>query len=52
LEELIAFVFRNEDVITQKPSTVNVVIELSLCEISGSHGGEYEVQGLLGYAAV
>jgi hypothetical protein len=22
------------------------------CEISGSHGGEYEVQSLLGYSAV
>jgi hypothetical protein len=22
------------------------------CEISGSHGGEYEVQSLLGYTAV
>jgi hypothetical protein len=30
----------------------NMRKKLVLCEISGSHGGEYEVQSLLGYSAV
>jgi hypothetical protein len=29
-----------------------VVTQLNVCEISDSHGGEYEVQSLLGYIAV
>jgi hypothetical protein len=31
---------------------VDVMVTISTCEISGSHGGKYEYYSLLGYSAV